>query len=84
MRNLSHSSHQHVGEGTLDDSYSSDNVREDLDSYEETGLKPLRESLLLHPALCCTSLTVRSGWRMKQIMTRVNYHHPPGLSQTTQ
>ena len=41
MRNSSHSSHRHVGEGALDDSDSSDSVREESDSNEETGLKPL-------------------------------------------
>ena len=41
MRNSSHSSHRHVGEGALDDSDSSDSARGDSDSDEETGLMPL-------------------------------------------
>ena len=84
MRNSSHSGLRYVGEGALDHSDSSDNVREDSDSDKEMGLRPPRESSLLHPALCWISLTVSSGRRMKGITTRVNYHFPPGLSQTAQ
>ena len=84
MRNSSHSSHRHIDEGALDYSDSSDSRREDSDSDEETGLRPPRESSLLHPALCWISLTVSSGRRMKGITTRVNYHLPPGLSLTAQ
>ena len=40
MKNSSHSSYRHVGEGALDDSDSSDGVQEELDSNEETGLRP--------------------------------------------
>ena len=84
MRNSSHSCHRYVREGTLNHSDSSDSGREDSDSDEETGLRPPRESSLLHPALCWISLTVSSGRRMKWITTRVNYHLPPGLSLTAQ
>ena len=41
IRNSSHSCHRHVGEGASDDSDSSESVREDSDSEEETGLRPL-------------------------------------------
>ena len=80
MRNSSHIGLRHVGDGASDDSGSSESVREDSHSNEETGLKPFRESFLLHPSLCYISLTVSSGQKMKRITTRVNYHRPPGLS----
>ena len=40
MRNSSHSSHQHVGEGASDDSDSSNSAREDSDCVKETALRP--------------------------------------------
>ena len=80
-RNSSHSGFRRVRKGASDDSDSSESVQ-DSDSNEETGLRPFRESFLLHPSLCYISLTVSSGRRMKRITTRVNCRLLPGLSQT--
>ena len=71
MRNSNHGGLRHVREVALDDSDSSESVREDSNSDEETGLRPLRESFLPHPSLCYISLTVSSRRRMKRTTTRI-------------